>query len=266
VRRPYLFCFLALAVSAVPTLQAQTEMVQISPPTIRRAEPPAPNASVEELEKRGDELRAEKAYLDALDYYRAALAKQPGMAVLHNKAGITELMMQRYKEAGKDFSRAIHFDHNYADAVNNLGVIDYEAKKYGKAIQQYEKALHLRPATASFYSNMGAAYFGKKEFEQASDDYSKALELDPDILERNSHTGISAQLPSPDDRARYDFIVAKLCAVRGESDRALQHLRRSMEEGYKGIEDVYKDPGFAELRKDSRFTVLMAARPPGIPE
>jgi len=267
VRRPFLLCFLTLAISAVPTLQAQTtEMVQISPPTIRRAEPPAPNASVAELEKRGDELRAEKNFLDALDYYRAALAKQPGQAVIYNKAGITELMMQRYKEAGKDFSHAIHFDHSYANAVNNLGVIDYEAKKYGKAIQQYEKALHLQPDTASFYSNMGAAYFGKKEFEQASEAYSKALELDPDILERNSHNGVSAQLPSPDDRARYDYIVAKLCAVRGESDRALQHLHRAMEEGYKGIGEVYKDPGFAELRKDSRFTELMAARPLGIPE
>jgi tetratricopeptide (TPR) repeat protein len=115
------------------------------------------------------------------------------------------------------------------------------------ALFGYEKALHLRPGTASFYSNMGAAYFGKKEFEQASDDYSKALELDPDILERNSHTGISAQLPSPDDRARYDFIVAKLCAVRGESDRALQHLRRSTSvlngRGYEvqPIYSVYRD-------------------------
>ena len=53
--------------------------------------------------------------------------------------------MQRYKEAGKDFERAIHYDHQYADAVNNLGVIDYEAKKYGKALKQYEKAIRLQP-------------------------------------------------------------------------------------------------------------------------
>jgi tetratricopeptide (TPR) repeat protein len=240
--------------------------VQISPPTLRHAEPPPPNASVEELEKKGDELRGEKAFLDALDYYRAAIAKQPSIAELHNKAGITELMMQRYKESGKDFERAIHYDHNYADAVNNLGVIYYEDKKYNKAIKQYEKALRLRPDFASFYINLGAAYFSKKEFEEASTAYAKALDIDPDIMERSSHNGISAQLPSPDDRARYDFIVAKLCAERGDQDRALQHLRRAMEEGYKGIDDVYKDPGFAGLRKDNRFTELMAARPPGIPE
>jgi len=269
MRRQPLFCLLTLVVSAVSTVQAQSstsEQVQISPPTIRRAQPPAATASAEELEKRGDELRVEKAYLDALDYYRAALAKKPNNPVVYNKAGIAELLMQRFREAGKDFDRAIHLDHQFADAVNNLGVIDYEAKKYGKAIKQYEKAIRSRPDSASFYSNMGAAYFGKKEFEKAGEAYAKAMQLDPDILERTSHNGISAQLPSPGDRARYDYLIAKLCAKQGDRDRSLQYLRRALEEGYKGINDVYKDPEFAGLRDDARFTQLMAARPPAIPE
>jgi tetratricopeptide (TPR) repeat protein len=269
VRRQPLFCFLALVISGLPIVQAQTstsELVQISPPNIRRAEPPARTASADELEKRGDELRVEKAYLDALDYYRAALAKKPGSAPIYNKAGISELMMQRYKEAGKDFARAIHFDREYADAVNNLGVIDYEEKKYGKALKQYEKAIRLRPDTASFFNNQGAAYFAKKEFEKALEAYAKAIQLDPDILEHTSHNGVSAQLPSPEDRAHYDYLIAKLCARQGDRDRSLQYLRRAMEEGYKAIDNVYKDPEFAGLREDARFTELMAARPPGIPE
>jgi tetratricopeptide (TPR) repeat protein len=269
MRRQSLFCLLAFIVSAVSTLQAQSsnaELVQISPPNLRRAAPPSATASLEELEKRGDELRVEKDYLDALDYYRAVLAKNPNSSDVHNKAGIAELLMQRYKEAGKEFERAIHLDRRYADAVNNLGVIDYEEKKYGKAIKQYEKALKLREGSASFYSNMGAAYFGKKEFEKATDAYATAIELDPNILDRTSHNGISAQLPSPEDRARFDYIIAKLCAKRGDSDRSLQYLRRALEEGYKGIENVYKDPEFAGVRNDARFTELMAARPPAIPE
>jgi tetratricopeptide (TPR) repeat protein len=269
MRRQPIFCLLISSLSLVSTVQAQhsnSELVQISPPTIRRAEPPPPSASLEELEKRGDELRIEKDYLDALDYYRAVLTRKPNSSSIYNKAGIAELLMQRYKEAGKDFEHAIHFDHQYADALNNLGVIDYEAKKYGKALKQYEKAIRLRPDSASFYSNEGAAYFGKKEFEKASEAYAKAIELDPSILERTSHNGISAQLPSPEDRARFDYIIAKLCAKQGDRDRSLQYLRRALEEGYKGIDDVYKDPEFAGLRNDTRFTELMAARPPAVPE
>jgi tetratricopeptide (TPR) repeat protein len=269
MRRQSLFCLLILVIPLVATVQAQTsspELVQISPPTFRRTQPPSATASVEELEKRGDELRVEKDYLDALDYYRAVLAKKPNNPAVCNKAGIAELLMQRYKEAGKDFEKAVHFDHQYAEAINNLGVIDYEQKKYGKAIKQYEKAIRLRPDSASFYSNQGAAYFGKKEFEKAIEDYAKAMELDPLILERTSHNGVSAQLPSPEDRARYDYIIAKLWAKQGDRDRSLLYLRRALEEGYKGIDAVYKDPEFAGLRGDTRFTELMATRPPAIPE
>jgi len=266
--RRFLFCVVfAISVGSVAWAQTSTsDLVQVSPPTVRRAEPPSPNASADELEKRGDQLRGQKSYLDALDYYRAALAKNPNNAAVYNKAGIAELMMQRYKEAGRDFERAIRIDHQYADAVNNLGVIDYEAKKYGKALKHYKEAIRLRPDSASFYSNQGAAYFGKKEFEKASESYAKALQLDTDILERTSHNGVSAQLPSPEDRARFDYLIAKLCAARGDQERSLQDLRRALEDGYKGINDVYKDPEFAGVRTDTRFTALMASRPPAIPQ
>src|SRR5579863_1477992 len=148
-----LSCVLTLAAFAASPLQAQslpTEQVQIGPPPMRRAEPPAPGASVEELEKRADELRGQKDYLDAIDYYREALMKQPSSAQLHNKAGITELMLQHYNDARRDFERAIRLDREDADAYNNLGVIFYLEKKDGRAIKQYEKAITLRQDSASF--------------------------------------------------------------------------------------------------------------------
>jgi hypothetical protein len=39
-----------------------------------------------------------------------------------------------------------------------------------------------------------------------------------------------------------------------------------MEDGYKDIRNVYKDNEFSEVRKDPRFTELMASKPVGIPE
>ena len=41
-----------------------------------------PDATAADLETRAEQLRASKLYLDALDYYRAALAKQPNSAAL----------------------------------------------------------------------------------------------------------------------------------------------------------------------------------------
>ncbi len=251
--------------SSVSWAQAShSEQVQIKPPLLRLVDPPAPEATAADLEMRADQLRASKLYLDALDYYRAAMAKQPNSASLLNKVGITELMMQRYREAKKSFDKSIKADRNFADAYNNLGVVFYEEQRYSPAVKQYRRAIALDGSSASFYSNLGAALFAKKEFEPAVLAYDRALVLDPDVFERTSRGGVQAQLPSPGDRAHYDFVVAKLYAKMGYSDRSLEYLKKAMEEGYKDFKNVYKDAEFAELRKDKRFTELMAAKPPAL--
>jgi len=238
---------------------SHSEQVQIMPPLLRTIDPPAKDATEEDLEAQADELRSSKLYLDALDYYRAALAKQQSAALL-NKIGITELMMQRYREARKSFERSIKVDHQAANAHNNLGVVFYEEKKYPAAVKEYRKAIALDANSPSFFSNLGAALFSKKEFEPAVIAYQHALELDPDVFAHTSRGGVQAQLPSPDDRAHYDYTVAKLYAKMGFSDRSLEYLKKAQEEGYKDLKNVYKDVEFAELRKDKRFTELMAAK------
>lgn len=243
---------------------AHPEQVQIAPPLVRAVDPPAPDATAAELEKQGDQLRTEKLFLDALDYYHAALVKKPNDAHVLNKIGITELMMQRYKEARKSFEKSIRADRDYADAYNNLGVVLYENKKYNAAVKEYRKAIDRDTNSASFYSNLGAAYFSKRDFDPAVAAYQRALELDPDVFERTSRAGVQAQLPSPEDRARYDYTVAKLYAKMGLSDQSLEYLRKAKEDGYKDLKNVYKDVEFTELRKNPRFVELMASNTPAI--
>src|SRR5262250_36299 len=96
--------------SSVSSRPHTGEQIQVSPPEVRRTEPPSATASVAELEKRGDELRSEKAYLDAIDYFHAALAKAPDNPAIENKLGICDLLLQRYREAGKSFEQAIKRD------------------------------------------------------------------------------------------------------------------------------------------------------------
>jgi len=259
--------FSALVVLPKQPLQAQnSEQLEVGPPPLHRVDPPPPAATAEELEQRGDDLRTEKNFLDASDYYQAALKRGPSTASVFNKIGICQLMMQRNHEAKKNFEHAIRADRQHADAYNNLGVIYYEEHSYNAAIRSYEKAISLRDDSASFYSNMGAAYFGKRQFEKAILNYSKAVAIDPDIFERTSHAGVMAQLPSPEDRAHYDYVLAKLYARTGVPERSLHYLRKAMEEGYKNIKNVYTDNEFSSLRKDPRFAELMAAKPVAIPD
>jgi len=262
-----LLAFCACMLSTISTAQVvHSEQVQIKPPLLRTIDPPAPDATIADLEARADQLRTVKLYLDALDYYRAALAKAPHSASLLNKIGITELMMQRYREAKKSFDQSIKADRKFADAYNNLGVVFYEEQKYSPAVKEYRRAIAIDATSASFYSNLGAALFAKKEFEPAVIAYQRAVEIDPDVFERTSRGGVQAQLPSPGDRAHYDYTVAKLYAKMGYSDRSLEYLRKALEEGYKDFNNVYKDAEFAALRKDKRFTELVAAKPAPLPD
>ena len=259
-----------LCLSVVSSAQmSHADPVQVKPPLLRTIDPPSPDATAIDLETRADELHVQKLYFDAIDYYRAALgkAKDPSSkAKILNKVCRTQLVMTRWHDGQKSCQQAIKADRKMPDPYNNLGVAYYEEKKYGPAIKEYRKAIDLDDSSASFYSNLGAALFAKKNFEESAKAYQRALELDPDVFERSSRQGVQAQVPRPEDRARYDYTVAKLYAKMGFSDRSLEYLRKAMEEGYKDFKNVYKDEEFATVRKDKRFTELMAMKTPALPE
>jgi tetratricopeptide (TPR) repeat protein len=239
---------------------SHSEQVQIAPPLIRAIDPPSPNATAADLEKQGDALHAAKLYLDALDYYHAALLKAPNNAPVLNKMCRSELLMNRWRDARKSCEGAIKANREFAEAYGNLAVAYYGDRKYGAAVKQCNKAIAIDNSSAAFFNNLGAAYFAEKRFEPAVAAYQHALQLDPDVFGRSSRGGIEAQLAGPEDRARFDYTVAKLYAKMGFSEQSLEYLKKAMEAGYKDLKNVYKDEEFAQLRKNPRFTELMASK------
>lgn len=253
----------AMAFAQVQMPGSQSEIQEVKPIA------PLPQLSLkdatpEELEERGDSLREQKNYLDAIDYYEAALKKRDA-AILNNKIGMVYLSMGDLKKAQKAIEKSIKRDKNYAEAYNNLGVVFYLRKKYRPAEKNYKKAIALRES-ASFHSNLGTVYMERKKYDQGMQEYQKAYELDPAVFERSSRTGVSARMQSPEDRARFFYVLAKLYAGQGDLDKSLEYLKKSLEDGYTDIDKVYKDAEFAGLRKDQRFTALMSQRPQAIPQ
>jgi len=227
--------------------------------------PPVPNRnlSAKDLEDEGDLLRADKRYLDAIDFYKAATAKQPS-ALLWNKQGMSYLLIQRYEDATKCFNKAIKLDKRNAAAYNNRGYMEYREKSYDKALHFYQKAVSLQPTDAVFRYNIGSAYFAMQDYNRAAQAFHAAYHLDPDIFNRVSKTGIIAQTTSPENRGAFSFMIAKLYAQAGDLEHSIEYLRKAMEEGYKHIDKVYTEAEFASLREDKRFTELMAQKPQAI--
>jgi len=236
---------------AAPAAQA---VVTPPPALIPLTSPPA------DLEHQGDLLRGQKRYFDAVDYYHAALAKE-ATPIRYNKLGMAYLFLQQNKEALKAFDQALKLDKNCAEAWNNHGFVEQIKKNYGKAVKYYEHALLLRPEAPTFHYNIASVYFAEHKYQLAAQEYRAAYLIDPDIFNRVSRMGILAQTSSPEDRAAFSFMVAKMYAQAGDVDHCLEYLRKAMEEGYRDIKKVYTESDFATLRTDKRFTELMEQRP-----
>lgn len=216
-----------------------------------------------QLEDTGDQLREARDYRSAVACYRLA-ARKHASASFYNKIAISELLLMHPVEAEKAAKKAVYKDKFLAAAWNNLAVSYYMRSQFEFAIRCYRRAILLNPNFASFHNNLAAALMDSQQFEGAMVEFRKAFEIDPSFFEHHSQNGVSAHLSSPQNRAEFSFVMARLFAANGDLDRALHFLRAAIEDGYPKVDDVYRDQEFASVRKDDRFLALMEERPKAV--
>jgi tetratricopeptide (TPR) repeat protein len=230
-------------------------------PTDPQGKIPMDRMTVQELEKAGDAARTHKDYETAIEYFTAAIKKAPKNAHLYNKKGLAELKTNDMDSARLDFEKAAKIDKKYADAQNNVGAVYYIRKDYGKATKYFKKAIALDETQSSYHVNLGATWFAQKKMEQAMNEYARAMELNPNALEENSRAGITAQISSPEERAKYMYLMAKLYAKRGDTERCIQCLKSAKEQGYRDMKNVYKDEEFVKIVADPRLAEIVPPTP-----
>jgi tetratricopeptide (TPR) repeat protein len=209
-------------------------------------------------EELADIFMARKRYREALEQYQRCDQKS---AVIANKTGIAYHQLLDLSMAAKQYKLATRLDHHYSEAFNNLGTIYYTQKSYRRAIHLYKTALRLAPNSATVYSNLGSAYFSTSHFKDAMEAYRKALDLDPDVFLHTSVNGILLQEHHVEDKATFYYFMARIYAQKGMNDRALQSIRKALEEGFKDREKFLKEPEFAGLKANPEFVELMKKEP-----
>jgi Flp pilus assembly protein TadD len=213
--------------------------------------------SVAELEKAGDNCRAQKDYDHAIQYFQEAVRKDKKSAALRNKLGLAELQAGETKQARIDFEKAGKLNPKFADAVNNVGAVYLMQNKLDPAVKHFKKAVALDETQAAYHVNLGAAWFGQRNFDGAVVEYTRALDLDPQVLEHHTRVGATAQIGSPEDQAKYFYMLAKIHAKRGDVDACLRCLRKAKESGYRDLSNVYKEEEFSRLWDDARLAQLV---------
>lgn len=216
--------------------------------------------NLEDLSKtaeiKGDVARIHKDYVAAIDYYRTALRTDKTNPTLYNKLGIAELKLGDYRDARKDFSRAVKYNPKYVDALNNLGALALLEKKYKPASRYLKQALALEETRAVTHINLAESWFGMGKIDWAMTEYARALELDPDILNPESD-GVIARVSTPEQRARISYLIAKAYVKRGNLDGALDYLQRAKQDHFPELAKVYTDQEFAPLWKDPRLAQIV---------
>ncbi|MGD9317295.1 MAG: tetratricopeptide repeat protein [Anaerolineae bacterium] len=88
---------------------------------------------------------------------------------------------QEYRAAVGNYSRAIHLDPGYTEALYSRGVLFWrELGQYESAIQDLTRVLQLDPSWAMAYLNRGLAFKMQQDYQSATADFERFLEKGQD--------------------------------------------------------------------------------------
>ncbi len=191
-------------------------------------------------------------YAAAAEEYRKALAVQPYDPTVHNKLGICYQQLQNDGMARREYDRALALDPGYAEVWNNIGTLEQARKRFKLAVRAYKKAIDTKRGLATPWKNLGNAYLALGQVQEAFEAYQEAFRLDPTILESQG-PGIPA---AGVDEATQSYYLAKLLAANGQTDSALEFLRRAKAAGFHDFARVRSDPDFRAVVADPRFAEL----------
>jgi tetratricopeptide (TPR) repeat protein len=219
--------------------------------------PDPKTATPQTLEMQADILRARRFPVDAMDYYRYAIARGGNEAALENKLGLAELEMNNIQLARMYFQRAVKLDKKNPDAWNNLGASEFIDGKAASALSDYKRAVKLDKHKAVFHANLANAYFESKDFRGARREIAAALELDPEVFELQGTGGVAAHVLSSRDLAQFSFEMAKMYARSGMTEQMLHALSKAAEAGMDVQIEMRHDPALAGYENDPRVVVLV---------
>ncbi len=183
-----------------------------------------------------------------------ALALDDNLAEAHTSLAAVDILDWNWKEAEKEFQRALALNPNYATAHHWYG--DLYLSPLGRpqeAIAELKQAQELDPLSLIVNTDLGYAHYFAGQYDQAFSQYQKVLAADPSFV--SVHWVLA---PYYEQRGMYDLWAQELAEVfrlNGNSDLAQQ------------VKSVYAAGGRRKLlefivtsqRKGLYFELLLSA-------
>jgi TolB-like protein/Flp pilus assembly protein TadD len=120
-----------------------------------------------------------KGYPRAKAAAQKALEIDDALGEAHCSLGFSHLLYDwNWKEAEREFKRAIELSPNYASAHDGYGFYLKAVGRFDEAIEKGKQVQRLDPLSPFAHVSLGYAYYFARDYGKAIEECSKALELD----------------------------------------------------------------------------------------
>ena len=170
--------------------------------------------------ERGNELRQEGLFDEAVAEYLLALEAERTSTRVNNNLGLCLVRMGRYAEAVEYYQAALELfpeDPRSVMIYGNLGFALAAQQKYDEAIAQYLKALELDPSHLMAHTNMAVALASQGRLDEAIQWCQRAIAIDP-------------------TSARAHYALGRIFYDKWQASRDGNNLARAMEHWHRTIE------------------------------
>jgi len=188
---------------------------KISPESVGIPGTPAlPEMNSTDYERLGDALLDRGEFYTAYLQYQRALNLNPESPRLSYKTGLTFLAAGKYKDAVKEFQKALVHDDAYALAYEGLGEAHFQMKNFKEGETCFRKALELDHGLWKSHSFMGNILDYNGQHGQAASEYQSAISIRPDKAYLYNNLGVCCNLNREFENAVLAFQMALKAGYR----------------------------------------------------
>jgi tetratricopeptide (TPR) repeat protein len=204
-----------------------------------------------------DYRAAEKDYLHAIEL-------EPSSETAHWLYAMNLSNRGRFDDALTEIDAAMTIDPGATMYKEHRGRILYYARRYDEALTQFQQVIDLDDRPQQPYAGLSRIYEIRGDYDRAYQFFLKREERSPrsdrlEIYRKTFETGgwIGVRRELAETLGVQFFDLARLYALQGKTEAALDALNRSIEKREWFIVTLNVEPAFDNLRADPRFDELL---------
>ncbi len=126
-----------------------------------------------------DQLMAQKQYDQAIDAYRAILAKSPALSLINIQVGNAYRLKKDYDQAMVAYQEALKANPGNETAIVQIGMTNLEKGDLKAADATLTQAAQTSAASREVFYALGEVKFAEGQIDEAGGWYEKAVKADP---------------------------------------------------------------------------------------